>query len=263
MQTEVYAQEPKANTIGSCQSMNIVTIAYEMAQAVETLIQKARKFFFSVMLLGYRCPNCNGSLVMLAESRCRCTSCQMELDPTVRFERCLNCGGVPELRVCRYQCRDCGADIRSRFVFSGLAFDSDYFRQKVAESRQRKKEQRERVKQMLAETRTAALPLDMADLNSVPGLLEAINGLTAELADDFAVESRDEFDLKCYETHIQAHIDDFPLSLVQIPPLHENARKDLIWRFIAVIFLAHIGVVDIWQEGQDVMVVKHEVNGKG
>ena len=47
----------------------------------------------------------------------------------------------------------------------------------------------------------------------------------------------------------------------QLP--RENTRKDLIWRFIAVIFLAHIGVVDIWQEGQDIMVVKHEVNGKG
>ena len=27
-------------------------------------------------------------------------------------------------------------------------------------------------------------------------------------------------------------------------------RKDFIWRFIAVIFLAHAGTIDIWQEGQ-------------
>jgi hypothetical protein len=55
----------------------------------------------------------------------------------------------------------------------------------------------------------------------------------------------------------------FPLSLEQIPPLIENARKDLIWRFIAAIFLAHAGIIDIWQDGQDIMVMKHEVNRKG
>ena len=45
-----------------------------------------------------------------------------------------------------------------------------------------------------------------------------------------------------------------------MPPLGENLRKDLIWRFIAVIFLAHAGVVDVWQEGRDVMVIKHETD---
>jgi len=79
----------------------------------------------------------------------------------------------------------------------------------------------------------------------------------------FAVESRDEFDLKCYETHLKAHIQEFPVNLRDIPPLSENLRKDLIWRFIAVIFLAHTGIVDIWQERQDIMVIKHEANREG
>ena len=52
------------------------------------------------------------------------------------------------------------------------------------------------------------------------------------------------------------------MSLRDIPPLSENLRKDLIWRFIAVIFLAHAGIVDIWQDGQDIMVIKHETNRK-
>jgi len=104
--------------------------------------------------------------------------------------------------------------------------------------------------------------LGMADLDSVPGLLDALNKLTAGVDEPFAIESRDQFDLRHYESHIQAHIQDFPLSLGEIPPLSENARKDLIWRFIAVIFLAHAGTIDIWQEGQAIMVIKHEVNGK-
>jgi len=100
----------------------------------------------------------------------------------------------------------------------------------------------------------------MADLDSVPGLLDALNKLTAGADEHFAIESRDQFDLRHYEGHIQARIRDFPLSLAEIPPLSENARKDLIWRFIAVIFLAHAGTIDIWQEGQAIMVIKHEAN---
>ena len=50
-------------------------------------------------------------------------------------------------------------------------------------------------------------------------------------------------------------------SLVEIPPLgRESGRKDLIWRFIAVIFLAHAGIVDVMQDGQEILVMKHETN---
>ena len=132
----------------------------------------------------------------------------------------------------------------------------------MMESRQRKIEQRERVKQMLAESRSSDLPLGAVDLTAVPGLLDALNNLTAGLDVVLTKESRDEFDLKCYETHIKAHIQDFSVSLSDIPPLSENLKKDLIWRFIAVIFLAHAAVVDVWQDGQDIMVIKHETNRK-
>ncbi len=134
----------------------------------------------------------------------------------------------------------------------------------MAESRQHKKEQKERVKKMLAEWRSDTLPLQAADLDSVPGLLDALNGLSAGIVESFEIESRDEFNLKQYEKHIQAYIQDFPVSLDEIPLLSkESARKDRIWRFIALIFLAHAGVVNIWQDGQNIMVIKNEVDGKG
>ena len=244
--------------------MNIITLAFDMVKAVESFVEKAKKFFYSVMLLGYRCPKCNGSLIMGPEGRCKCTSCGNEFDPTVTFQRCTACGGAPVLRVRRYQCRNCHCDIRSKFLFDGSIFSAEYFRQKVAESRERKKEQRERVKQMLAESRSDDLPLGAIDLAGVPGLVDALNSLTAGPDNPFAMESRDAFDLNRYETHIQAHIQGFPLTLDEIPPLsEESGRKDLIWRFIAVMFLAHAAVVDIWQEGQDIMVIKHEANRKG
>ena len=48
---------------------------------------------------------------------------------------------------------------------------------------------------------------------------------------------------------MSAYISQGPLSLEDIPPLSEDARNDRIWRFIALIFLAHAGVIDIWQDG--------------
>lgn len=243
--------------------MDIIALAFDMSEAVEAFVQKARAFFYRVMLFGYRCSSCNGSLHAVAEARCRCESCGRELDPTVVFQRCVRCGGAPVLQVRRYQCKDCGSDIRSRFLFDGLAFDLEYFRQKMAESRQRRSEQRERVRQMLAESRSDTLPLREADLASVPGLINALNALTAGLPESLAVEHRDGFDLHRYEAHIEAHIGDFPLSLAEIPPLIADQRKDLVWRFIAVIFLAHAGVVDVWQECQAIMVIKHEADREG
>ncbi len=240
--------------------MNIRVLASEIAEAVEAFMQKARGFFYIVMLLGHRCPRCDGLLTMVSEGKCRCVSCSKEFDPTMAFQRCPVCGGIPVLRVRRYQCKDCGGDIESHFLFDGLVFDADYFRTKMAESKQRKQEQRDHVRQMLAESRSADLALDHADLSSVPGLLEALNALTAGLDEGVAAECRGQFNLRLYESHIQAHLRDYPLNLAGMPPLGENLRKDLIWRFIAVIFLAHAGIVDIWQDGQEIMVMRHEAD---
>jgi predicted RNA-binding Zn-ribbon protein involved in translation (DUF1610 family) len=242
--------------------MNIRVLACELAEAAEAFRAKARRFFYRVMLIGHRCPGCNGSLDMVSEGKCRCVSCGKQLDPTVVFQRCPACGGVPVVRVRRYQCKDCGGDIKSRFLFDGLVFDADYFRTKMAESRRCKQEQRDRVRQMLAESRSGNLALEDADLNGVPGLLEALNTLTAGLDDRVAAECCGQFDLRLYESHVRAYLRDYPVDLAGMPPLGENLRKDLIWRFIAVIFLAHAGVVDIWQAGQKIMVMKHEANGE-
>ena len=133
----------------------------------------------------------------------------------------------------------------------------------MVESRHRKTEQREHVRQMLAESRSADLPLQAVELNSVPGLLDALNNLTGGLETGFHVESLNEFDLKRYEKHIQAHIQDFPISLMGISQLGEDVRRDRIWRFIAAIFLAHAGIVDLLQDGQEILVMKHEVDREG
>jgi len=142
-------------------------------------------------------------------------------------------------------------------------FDAEYFRRKMAEHRQRRNQQRQRVREMLASCRFDRLDLPAADLSLSPGLLDALNSLTASLAENARWQPSVEFDLRRYQSHIQAHIGDFPVSLEDIPALIEDAKKDRIWRFVAIVFLAHVGAAHVWQEGPFVMVSKHDVDTEG
>jgi len=243
--------------------MNIIEQAFALAEAVDRFRELARRFFYQVVLSGHVCPRCGGGLVMVQESCCTCTACGQEFDPTGAFQRCSICRGRPRLAVRRYSCSRCGADVPSRFLFDGMVFDADYFRQKIAESRERKRELRERVRQMLAESRSGVIQPPPADLDNMTSLVEALNALTQGLEPGFCIQPKNGFDLKRYQSHILAHLQPFPFGLADIPPLSENLRKDRVWRFIAIIFLAHAGIVEIWQDGQEIMVRKNEADAKG
>ena len=52
------------------------------------------------------------------------------------------------------------------------------------------------------------------------------------------------------------------LSLDEIPPLNKDSRSDRIWRFIALIFLDHAGILHAWQDGPTIMVIQREANGE-
>jgi len=238
--------------------MNIITLAFDMGTAVEKFLIKARRFYYLVMLFGYRCPKCNGSLTMVKEGRCRCDTCKYEFDPTVTLQTCSQCGGVPVMKVRRYQCRHCGSDISSAFLFDGTVFNADYFRRKVAESRQRKQEKTDRVRKMLAECRSGPLTLTATDLDSVPGLVEALNSLTSGVEAHMPPELKSQFDLDRYQTHIRSALKEGPMRLREIPPLAENLRLDLVWKFVAVVFLTHTGSVDIRQQGQTIWVMNND-----
>lgn len=228
-----------------------------MIEAVDKFFDKVRAFYYMVVLLGRRCIKCNGSLVMTAESLCLCSSCGDEFDPTVRFQRCGICGGVALLKVRRYYCRDCGNEIKSQFVFQTLPFEKEYFREKMAQSRQRKKQQIKRVREMLYQSRSQSQNFEAIGLDSVPGLLAALNGLTKDIDENVLVELKGKFDLERYQEHIKAYIRDLPIDLRKIPAIIENARKDLIWRFIAAIFLEHEHEIEINQQDQTIWVSRY------
>jgi len=200
---------------------------------------------------------------MAGESQCCCRACGLELDPTVAFQQCEACGAQPRLRIRRYECSRCGVDVPSRFVFDGLIFDAEYFRQKMIEHRRRKDEPQERVRKMLAGSRSAVLPTEPLDLAAVPGLMEALNGLTAGNDALFNWQPRSNFDLKRYETHIQACLGADEITFDDIPSLIEDRRLDRVWRLIAIIFLAHVGLVQVWQERETIMVMQGEIDREG
>lgn len=113
--------------------MDIVALAFRLTDVVAAFRAKARRLYYAVMLMGHRCSKCGGALAMEAEGTCSCRECGHTVDPTAAFQRCSACGGIPELRVRRYHCQDCGSDIVSRFLFDGLVFDAEYFRERMAE----------------------------------------------------------------------------------------------------------------------------------
>lgn len=241
----------------------IIERALGLVQAASRYAERARLFFYTVVLAKHRCPACGGRLAMQYEGRCSCTSCGREFDPTIAFQTCPACGGQPRLQVRRYVCTSCSAEIGSRFLFDGLVFDATYFRQRMAEFRQRRRDLRERVRKMLADSRSGVVHPPAADLGSVPGLLTALDALTLLPDAVPTYESRQRFDLARYQKHVEAHLRALPISMGEIPPLSADVRMDRIGRFIAIIFLAHAGLIDIWQAGSEIMVMKREADRKG
>ena len=236
--------------------MNIIALAFDMAAAVKEFVSKAKRFYYHVMLFSCRCTKCDGSLTMIDDGRCKCDVCGEQFDPTVAFQRCSHCGGTPVLRVRRYQCGSCGQPINSVFLFDGIVFDARYFKQKMAESRQRKKELRQRVQDMLADCRSEPLSLEAPDLNSIPGLVDALNSLGSGIVVPALMELRSRFDLNRYQAHIRACLEAGPVTLHQMPALGKDSRLDLIWRFVAIIFLEHAGLVNVRQQDQTIWVMK-------
>jgi len=250
-------------TIHDSEQIDIVGLAFSLSERVTCWAEEARRFFYAVMLSGRSCPECGGAVLMVREGLCRCEDCGRDFDPSVRFQRCSACGGQPVLCIRRYHCRQCGADVSSRFLFDGLAFDALYFKAKMAESRQHRQELRERVREMLAASRSRDLVPPPADLAAVPGLIDALNSLTRGMESTPLWLPRDGFDLARYERHLQAHIGPIAVQFDDLPRLSENSRQDRIWRFIAILFLANAGAIELWQEGQTIWVMKHETDREG
>lgn len=237
--------------------------AFGLAEAAAGLVARVRRFFYAVMLQGQACPACGGALQMEREGLCRCGACGSAFDPTVCFQRCSSCGGRARLRVRRYQCETCGRDVASRFLFDGLVFNAAYFRQKMEAHRQRKRDLRQRVQEMLCGTRSNSIEIPPVGPSDGTDLWAALDALAGASGSSLRLPAEERFDLRRYERHVRENLRPTPLSLDDIPPLQPVARIDRIRRFIAIIFLAHAGLLKVWQVGSNIMVIPRETHAEG
>lgn len=242
---------------------DLIACAVEVASAVSVLREHARAFCYDVMLSGFCCPHCDGPILMLRDGQCRCSTCDVVFDPTIAFQRCLRCGGTPRIRIRRYECSTCDEEIISSFLFDGLVFDADYFRQKMADHRQRAADRCERVRLLLADSRSPALEDLEIDELAVGELFAAIDATVSIKPGEMICGPREAFDLHQYETHIKAFLGTIERPFERIPPLSDDALLDRVWRFIAIVFLAHAGSVRLRQAGATIWVIPHEADGEG
>ena len=255
MRNRLLFERPRANA-------SMIELVQHLLAAVAELMERARTLFYAVMLSGHACPGCGGRLAMIREGHCRCAGCAREFDPTIAFQECSACGGRLRVRIRRYECHLCGAPVRSHFLFDGLVFDAAYFRDKMAEHRKRKRAQRERVRQMLAANRSPIAEIGPAELEEFAALQAALDEMTRSVESPAAATKASEFDLHRYERHVEAQCRGCVIALTDIPPLIKDPHRDVIYRFIALIFLAHTGVVRVWQEGRDILVTHRETHAE-
>jgi len=126
----------------------------------------------------------------------------------------------------------------------------------MVESRERRQQRRAERQRLVVENQSPPAEPCRLDLASVPGLLEALDALTCvpELAAWAPLIQG--FDLQRYEAHLSKCIGPVERRFDDLPGLDENPRLDRIWRFIAVIFMAHAGRLRIRQEGPIILVTK-------
>jgi hypothetical protein len=112
---------------------------------------------------------------------------------------------------------------------------------------------------MLAESRSMPLGQQPIEFGAVPGLVDALNGLTGGLSEAIIDLDHAKFDLQGYRRHILRQLGDPPVDFDDITALEERRRIDRIWRFIAVIFMAHAGEISIRQNGLTILI-DHETH---
>lgn len=223
----------------------LLTGIANVEEMVRHLRDRVRRFIYQVVLLQRPCPKCGAaSLTMLRDSWCRCDACGHECDPTLQFQRCPDCDGALARRRYHYWCPACRTEVVSRFAFDANVFDPAYFREKMRESRERKRRQRENAQALAADGRSSPYLYEEApDLTAAPSLLDDLDRVIGTpIAHAFLdAQGRPRFDLGRYRQHVRELIHGCIVHFDGISALVDNPRLDRIYRFITVIFMEHDG----------------------
>ena len=204
---------------------------------------------------------------MAGVSRSQC-NCGLVFDPTIEFQKSSCCGARLIRRTCHYVCAKCRKAVPSRFLFDERIFSTEYFRQKMAESRESRQRKKEEIRRFLADSRSGALCLtDVPDLGSVPGLESALNAFVGSVPEMALANfwGADEFKLEDYRRHI---LDALPCGCLirfeAIPALCKDRRLDRVRRFVTLIFMWQAMEVSLIQTDSAIVVERYnEVYGEG
>jgi len=224
----------------------------QVEHLISLLRDKLRDLYHRAVLFMKACPQCSRlDLAMVRDSWCLCRSCGHECDPTEAFQECSTCGGRLQRKIHHYWCQTCRHPVRSIYCFDARVFDASYFREMMRESRQRKRDRREQIRKMLADSRSRPL-VDLADpnLDGIPGLAEDLAAfIDAPISiPDTLHFGRDAFDLNAYQDHIRQLVAGCVVHFDGIGQLTKNRRLDRAYRFITIIFMAHAGELGLVQE---------------
>ena len=235
-----------------------------MKDRIERFKERAKEFFFEVMLSSHACPNCGRELRMSGPSECSCRGGH-RFDPTLVFQSSPCCEARLIRKTYHYHCSRCGGVVASRFLFDERVFDAVYFREMMRESREQARKRREEVRLFLACSRSAELCLLEKPVLS-PGLvqdLDAFIGNQGLSPYEVFSEVKGSFSMEKYREHILCTLGGGSALFSEIEALEEDYRLDRVWRFITLVFMRHEGEVELSQYGDQLVVrVCHEAHGE-
>lgn len=220
-------------------------------QRVALLRGKVRTLFYAVMLFQKECISCgNTVLVMEEDSRCRCGKCGAEYDPTVAYQTCPDCNQALILKIQHYWCPRCQRPVRSLFCFDERVFNSEYFREMMQESRQRKQEYVEKLRQLLLDSRSPPFwPTEEPILDDVVGFADDLAPFVTALTTPATIVNggRPYFDMNAYREHLLDLVPGCVVDFEGVSALVNDTRLDRVYRFITAIFLEHEGLLVLEQ----------------
>ena len=237
---------------------NPLLVGLEPVQAqIVSLKERAKKFYFHVVLGNFRCPNCGGKLQMTGVSRCSCKNGHT-LDPTLVFQKSSCCSARLVRKTFHYVCSCCNKTNPSRFLFDERVFDQAYFSQMMQKHRDKIQKRKEKMIKQMQEARSDNLVLlEEPRIDSLPGLLEDldrfVNAGKAEQEDTgFVVDTT--FVMTDYREHILSFLSCGSRFFSGISCLGPDLREDRAFRFVTLIFMQHDCEVELNQHGDDILI---------
>lgn len=161
-----------------------------------------------------------------------------------------------------YYCKHCSAQVYSKFCFEEKTFNNEYFAEMMKRSREKKHIKIQNFQKFVLNSRSDIYSLnEEIELEDIEGLTDTLNSfiespVPVELI-KYYLRSK-EFDMKKYRDHIIASFSGYEMFFDKIPALIEDIRKDKIFRFITLIFMAHNNEVVLTQYNDRILVEKSE-----